>query len=301
MTGNSRGIVLLSLAANLAIALSKLTGALFTASTALLAEAVHSFADCGNQLLLLYGQTAASKSPDRRFPLGYGREAFFWSFLVALLLFSMGGIYSLYEGYHKIASPQPIRNPFIGILILLVAICFESAPFIACIKKIRKEIRFLGIWRWMKNTTNTDLLVIFLEDSAAILGSSIALVFISLSIWTNSSYWDGVGSMVIGGLLITVAIILGKEIKALLVGEAPSYNYRSAVEEIVTEIAPSMRVLRFIALQVGINQVMVAYKLHPGRLKSAKSLIDIINQIEEAVKEAYPEIKWQFVEPDYHA
>lgn len=299
--GGSTKVILISLAANIGIALAKLGGALFTGSAALMAEAVHSFADCGNQGLLLYGQRAAARPISEKHPIGHGREAFFWSFVVALLLFSMGGLFSLYEGWHKLHATEAVTSPLWGAGILLVAVVLEGISFRACLKEVQAQNPHGSIFAWMRKTTSADLLVIFLEDFAALIGLALALISLTLTWLTNDPVWDAIGSMAIGLLLVGTACLLAREVKSLLIGEAPSMDYEAALAPLVAEHIPGGRILRLIALQSGIGQVMLSYKLHPGTLERTHDLITSINALERAAKVQFPEIRWQFVEPDFEA
>lgn len=299
--GGSAKVIIISLCANIGIAISKLAAALFTGSAALLAESVHSFADCGNQGLLLYGQKAAKLGVSKQYPMGRSKEGFFWSFVVALLLFSMGGVFSLYEGWHKISHPEPISYPWVGIGVLIIAVILESVSFYACLKEVRKENTFGSLGAWIRRTTSADLLVIFLEDFAALLGLVIALAALLVAWATNNSFFDGLGSMSIGILLIGVAIVLAREVKSLLIGEAPAFDYETAVGNLVNRFIPGGRILRFIALQVGTHEVQLSYKISPGHVTHVKELIDGINALEKTVREKFPEVVWQFVEPDFEA
>ncbi len=297
----SKKVILISLAANIGIALAKLGGALFTGSAALMAEAVHSFADCGNQGLLLYGQHAAARPITKRHPIGHGREVFFWSFVVALLLFSMGGLFSLYEGWHKLHAIEEVASPELGAGILLVAVVLEGISFRACLREVRSQNPHGSIFAWMRNTTSADLLVIFLEDLAALIGLCLAFASLLLTWLTRDPVWDAIGSMAIGVLLVATACVLAREVKSLLIGEAPSTDYEAALAPLVETHIPGGRILRLIALQTGIGQVMLSYKLHPGSLERTADLITSINALERAVKAQFPEIRWQFVEPDIEA
>lgn len=300
-SGGSVKVIIIALFANLGIALSKLTGAIISGSASMLAEAIHSFVDCANQALLLIGNKAAAKTPSERHPLGYGREAFFWSFIVAIMLFSLGGVFSIYEGAHKLSSHEPVESPIIVVAILLVAIGLESYSFKACLNEVRAKNRFGSLWTWFKKTTEAELLVIFTEDLAALLGLVFALVCVSLAWFTGNMMWDAAGSILVGVLLVIVAVALSLEIKSLIIGEAPSMDIRPAVEAIVSERIPGGRVLTFLALQTGASEMMVSYKISPGSLNDVTRLIDSINDVEAEVKNRFPEVKWQFVEPDHHA
>lgn len=297
--GGSKKVIILSLCANFGIALSKLGGALFTGSAALMAEAVHSFSDCGNQALLLYGGHTAKRAPTDKFPLGRGKEMFFWSFVVALLLFSMGGAFSLYEGLHKISSPEPLNHPVVGIVILLIAVVLEGISFKACYDEVKKVNRYPSLWQWVKHTMAADLLVIFLEDLAALLGLCFALAALLLAWATGNTMWDGIGSCVIGVLLVAVAIVLAREVKSMLIGERPSSDYEGALRVILKTVMPEARIIRVIALQQAVDAVLLAYKIHPGAAKAdLHETIEAVNRFEEKVRLEYPEIKWQFAELD---
>ncbi|MBF0633360.1 MAG: cation diffusion facilitator family transporter [Nitrospinae bacterium] len=298
--GGSVKVIIIALFANLGIALSKLVGAIISGSASLLAEAIHSFVDCTNQALLLVGNKAASKAPSIKHPLGYGREAFFWSFIVAILLFSLGGVFSVYEGIHKLSSHEPMESPLLVVIILLIAIGLESYSFKACINEVKHKNRFGSLWAWFKKTTEAELLVIFTEDLAALLGLIFALVCVSVAWATGNPLWDAIGSIMVGVLLVSVALLLSVEIKSLIIGEAPSIDLRPAVESIVSEKIPGGRVLALLALQTGASEIMLSYKITPGSMTNVKSLIDSINEVEAEVKSRFPEVKWQFVEPDNH-
>lgn len=299
MAGGSTKVILISLGANFGIALSKLAGAMFTGSAALMAESVHSFSDCGNQGLLLYGQYAGKKPPTAKHPLGKSKETFFWSFVVALLLFSVGGMFSIYEGLHKINHPEPLAYPFVGIAILLVACALEGYSCWMCLKEVEKQNTYGSLWRWVRRTTSADLLVILLEDLAAMLGLIFALVALMVAWISGNTFWDGVGSVMIGTLLIVVAVILAREVKSLLLGEAPADSFQPQAEILLQEVIPGARLLRFIALQQGVGSVLVAYKVQPPEnLTDVSEAIACINRYEQRMREVFPEIHWQFAELD---
>lgn len=299
MAGGSAKVIIISLCANMGIAGAKLAASFYTGSAALMAESVHSFSDCGNQALLLYGGKAARRAVTPTHPLGYGREMFFWSFVVALLLFSMGGIFSIYEGLHKISHPEPLDAPFVGIAVLAFAIALESFSFWACIKEIRHVNTHPTLWQWVRKTTAADLLVIFLEDLAALLGLIFALAALLASWATGDGLWDGMGSCVIGVLLIAVAVVLAREVKSLLIGEAPAADYKASLRPLLEQAMPGARILTLIALQQGSDAVMLSYKIHPGTTDvTLGSAIERLNIFEGQVRKRHPEVKWQFAEFD---
>jgi cation diffusion facilitator family transporter len=295
----STKVILIAMMANLGIAVAKFIGAYFSKSSALLAEAIHSVVDTTNQVLLLFGEKASKKPPDDKHPLGYGRESFFWSFVVSILLFSLGGLFAIYEGVHKLAEPEPMHYPMLVIGILIFGILLEGYSFYACLKEVRETNPFHNLWTWFRKTTSAGLLVIFTEDAGALVGLMIATVCVSLSWALDNPAFDAYGSILIGGLLVGLAILLAREIKSLIIGEAPSKNYRPHIESLVRSHIPSSRVLRYLALQTGDGEVLISFKISPGNIEDVSQLIKTINQIEDQIQQQFPEIKWQFVEPDF--
>lgn len=301
MSSGSSKVILIAMMANLSIAVAKFVGAYFSKSSALFAEAIHSVVDTSNQLLLLFGEKSSKKKPDESHPLGYGRETFFWSFVVAILLFSLGGLFAIYEGIHRLANPEPIHKPMLALAILGFSILLEGYSFYVCLSVIREKNPFPDLWTWFRKTTSAGLLVIFTEDAGALVGLMIATVCISLSWWLDDPAFDAYGSILIGCLLVGLAILLAREIKSLIIGEAPSKDYRPHIESLVRGHIPNSRVLRFLALQTGDGEVLISFKITPGNITDVSQLIDAINQIESQIRVQFPEIKWQFVEPDTQA
>ena len=295
----STKVIVIALIANLGIALAKFIGAYFSKSSALLAEAIHSVVDTTNQILLLVGSKSSQRKPDDSHPLGYGRETFFWSFVVTILLFSMGGLFAIYEGVHKLKDPEAMHNPALAIGILVFSILLEGFSFYACLKEVRATNPYPDLWTWFRKTTSAGLLVIFTEDAGALVGLLIATVCVSLSWALDNPALDAYGSIMIGCLLVFLAVLLGREIKSLLIGEAPGKDYRPHIESLVRGYIPNSRVLRFLAIQTGDGEVMISFKITPGNIESVSELIRTINQIEDQIQNQFPEIRWQFVEPDY--
>jgi len=285
--------------ANLGIAVAKFVGAYFSKSSALLAEAIHSVVDTTNQVLLLLGDKFSKRPPDDSHPLGYGREIFFWSFVVSILLFSLGGLFAIYEGIHKLSEPEPMHNPKLALGILGFSILLEGYSFYACLKEVRETNSFHNLWTWFRKTTSAGLLVIFTEDAGALVGLTIATICVSLSWILDNPAFDAYGSILIGCLLVVLAILLTREIKSLIVGEAPSKNYRPHIESLVRSHISGSRVLRFLALQTGDGEVLISFKITPGNIEDVSQLIKSINQIEEEIGKQFPEIRWHFVEPDF--
>src|ERR1044071_5194649 len=199
MAGESTGEIIKSLAVNVIIAVSKGVAAVLTGSGAMLAETLHSFADCGNQLLLLQGVRATRRPPDRAHPFGYGRAMYFYSFIVALLLFFGGGVFSVYEGVHKLEHPEPVEDTGIALIILLVSIALEGWSTLGNIRAMNQRRGSLGFYRYLRETKDSDLIVVFGENSAAVLGLLFAIAALGLAHETADSRWDAIGSIAIGG------------------------------------------------------------------------------------------------------
>src|SRR5688572_4326146 len=212
--------ILYALGANLAIAAAKTAAAIFTGSSSMLAEAIHSYADAGNQGLLLWGMKQAKRPPTPDYPLGYGKAVFFWSFIVALVLFSLGGLFSLYEGWHKLAHPEPLSYAWVAVGILVFGLAAETVSLRACLAEVNKLRNGRSLWRWFRESRHSELVVVLGEDLAALLGLALALAAVLFTMWTGNPAWDALGSMAIGVVLIVVAIGIAVEIKGLLIGQS---------------------------------------------------------------------------------
>ncbi|HSR98145.1 MAG TPA: cation diffusion facilitator family transporter [Kofleriaceae bacterium] len=296
--GGSTGEILKSLAVNVIIAVSKGVAAFITGSGAMLAETLHSFADCGNQLLLLKGVRATRKPPDREHPLGYGRNMYFYSFIVALLLFFGGGVFSIYEGVHKIEHPEPVGDVMIALIILFVSIALEGWSTLGNIKVMNQRRGKTPFLRYLRETKDSDLIVVFGENSAAVLGLVLAMVALILAYETGDGRWDAVGSLAIGVVLVGVATFLAREVKSLLVGEAADAQLLQSFNELA-EIDPNVeRVLNVLTLQQGPGEIVVAAKLKFRSGMDTDGLVEAINAFERALKQRIPEVRWSFIEPD---
>jgi cation diffusion facilitator family transporter len=290
--------VLYALGANFAIALAKSAGAAYTGSSAMLAEAIHSFADCGNQGLLLWGMRRAGKAPTADHPLGFGKAVYFWSFIVALMLFSMGGLFSIYEGSHKLGSPEPMKDAWVALAILGFGIVAESVSLWGALREIDKERGQRGYWAWFRVSRTSALVVIFGEDLAALGGLVLAFAFIVVATVTGNPMWDALGSIAIGVLLVLVAVLVGKEVAALLVGQSADPLVERALEQHLVARPEVQRVLKLITQQLG-PDVMVAVKAVMAPQGSERGLVDAINRVERSLRESFPQIRWCFFEPDH--
>lgn len=293
--------ILQSLAVNTAIAVFKGGAAFYTGSGALLAETIHSFADCGNQLLLLLGVKHAGKRPDAQHPLGYGRSLYFWSFMVALLLFVGGGVFSIYEGIHKLQHPEPVENVWVGVAILAFSLLLEGWSTISNIRELDKRRGKVPFFRYLRETKDSDLIVVFGENSAATLGLFFALASLGLAHFTHDGRWDAAGSLVIGVVLVGVALFLAIEVKSLLVGEAADAHIDQCARDAVKRSEHLREVLNVITIQQGPGEVLLACKVRVDPKLSADQVCEALNAFERDLRTRCPEVRWSFIEPDLEA
>jgi len=296
--GESTGEILKSLAVNVVIACAKGVAAFLSGSGAMLAETLHSFADCGNQLLLLRGVRSARRPADASHPLGYGRALYFYSFIVALLLFFGGGVFSINEGVHKILHPEAVSSITIALAILLFSLLLEGWSCWGNIREINKRRGDKHFVRYLRDTKDSDLIVVFGENSAAVLGLLFALAALLLARETGDGRYDGIGSLAIGLVLVGVATFLAREVKSLLVGEAADPAVEAHVAA-VAEADPNVeRVIRVLTVQQGPGEIIVAAKLCFKAGLETNQLVEVINDFERRLKERAPEVRWSFIEPD---
>ena len=290
--------ILFALGANFAIAVTKYIAAFVTNSGSMLAEAVHSTADCGNQLLLLVGLRAAKRPPSADFPLGYGKETYFWSFIVALMLFSVGGLFSVYEGWHKLHAPEELSYPLLALGVLAFGIAAESFSTWGCLREVNKERGTRSLWQWFRTSRNAELLVILGEDLAALFGLTLAFAAVTAAWVTGNPMWDALGSIAIGVLLIVVAILVGVEVKAMLVGQGVDPTVHDEMLRALQAQPQVEKVFNLITLQMG-PDVMVAIKAKMKPAGSEMALIKAINQSEAEFRRLYPQVAFLFFEPDH--
>ena len=295
--GDSTRAILYALGANFAIFATKLFAAVLTTSGAMMAEAVHSLADCGNQTLLLWGLKRSKRPPTPDFPLGFGKAIYFWSFLVALMLFSVGGMFSLYEGLHKLQHPEPLRLPWLAVGVLAFGIVAESYSMWGCLREVNKSRGDQSLWRWFRDSRQSELIVIFGEDLAALFGLSFALVAILLTMATGNPAYDAYGTLGIGVLLIVVAVFISVEVKALLIGQSADPALDHQLRTLIEQQPEVKRVFNLITLQLG-NDVMLAAKIELATNGSMEEACAAINRVEVEVRRQHPQIRFSFVEPD---
>jgi cation diffusion facilitator family transporter len=295
--GSSAKAILYAFFANLGIAITKTAAAIYTNSGSMLAEAIHSFADCANQVLLFLGLKQSEKPPTPEHPLGYGKVTYFWSFVVALMLFSLGGLFSIYEGWHKLHEPEPLNRVWIALVVLGVAILLESASLFGCLNEIRKVRRGRPFRDWLKHTRNAELVVVLGEDIAALLGLVIAFVFVALAGSTGDTRYDAAGSIAIGVVLILVAAFIAVRIRTLLIGKSAEPELERRIDALISADPAILRLLNTITLQMG-PQVVLAAKIQMQPGLSIEAAVEHINALERRIKETCPEVGWCFVEPD---
>ena len=296
-TGGTRAVVA-ALAANLGIAITKFVAFAFTGSSSMLAEAVHSVADTGNQGLLLLGGRRAQKRRDREHQFGYGPERYFYAFVVSLVLFSVGGVFAMFEGITKIAHPHRVDQPAIAFAVLGVAIVLESLSF----RTAKRESAHLkGDQSWasfIRHTKNPELPVVLLEDTAALIGLVFALGGVGLSVLTGNARWDGGGTLAIGALLVTVAVVLSIETKSLLIGESAAPDVEERIIGALTAGPEVDRVIHMRTLHLGPDELLVAAKIAVAHDDTAAEVARGIDAAERRVREAVPIAKIIYLEPD---
>ena len=286
-----------ALGANFSIFLAKAFAAFVTGSGAMLAEAVHSLADCGNQVLLLVGLKNAKRPPTPDHPLGQGKAIYLWSFLVALLLFSVGGAFSIYEGIHKLGSPEPLKWPWLAIGVLGFGIVAESFSMWGCLREVNKARGRHSLWTWFRESRQSELIVIFGEDLAALLGLVLALLAVVLTAITGNPLFDAIGTLAIGVLLVVIALFIAIEVKALLIGQGVDPEVKAEILRFLDARPEIARVFNLVTLQLG-QDVMVAVKAEMSRDLSTRGVVDAINAVEKDLKAKFPEVRWSFFEPD---
>jgi len=289
--------VLYALFANTAIAVAKGFAAILTGSGAMMAEAIHSVADAGNQLLLILGLRQTRKAPTADHPLGFGKSIYFWSFLVAVILFSVGGMFSLYEGTHKLMHPEPLSYPWVAISVLIFAIVAESISLWGCMREVNKERKGRNIIQWFRNSRSSALIVVFGEDIAALLGLIFALVAISLTFITGDPLWDALGTIAIGALLLIIAVFVAVEVKDLLIGQSVDPDTLEEMQAFLGWRSEIREVYSVLTMQFG-PDAMVAVKARMVPTGSERDMVAAINRVEQDFKSRFPMTAWLFFEPD---
>jgi cation diffusion facilitator family transporter len=300
-SGGTRAIVA-ALLANLGIALTKFIAWALTFSSSMLAEAIHSVADSGNQALLLIGGRRARRGATAQHPFGYGRERYIYAFIVSIVLFSVGGLFALYEAYHKAAHPTPIESwHWLPVIVLAVAIVLETFSFRTAIQE-SNHVRGNASWKdFVRHAKAPELPVVLLEDLAALVGLILALFGVGMTLITDNGMWDAVGTAAIGVLLVTVATILAIEMKSLLVGESAAVEHQAAIERAITEGGEVDRVIHMKTLHLGPDELLVAVKVAVRHDDTAADVARHIDAIEERIRDAVPIARAIYLEPDLYS
>jgi cation diffusion facilitator family transporter len=302
MSSNSEGstkAIFYALGANFGIAVSKFAAAMWTGSGSMLAEAIHSTADCINQLLLLLGMREAKRPESEDHPLGHHRAAYFWSMVVALLLFFMGGAFSVYEGIERLGHPQPLQNGFVAMIVLGVAVALESFSLAGAMREIRKTSGGKSFLRWFRESRESELMVVAGEDIAALAGLALAFVAVVATVLTGNPQWDALGTLCVGVVLMVVAIAVMIEVKSLIVGESVAPELRVEIEAFVAAQPEVNQVLNVITLAWG-ERIVIAVKARMAEAETitGAEMVRRINIVEERMQARFPAARWVFFEPD---
>ena len=298
-TGGGKAIIA-ALLANLGIAIAKFVGFLVSGSSSMLAESVHSLADTGNQGLLLLGGRKARKSADATHPFGYGRERYVYAFVVSIILFSVGGVFSIYEGIDKLKNPHELEMPIVPIIILIVAIGLESFSLRTAIRE-SNLVRGKQSWiQFVRHAKAPELPVVLLEDCAALLGLAFALAGVSLTVATGDANWDAIGTLAIGVLLIAVAVILGAETKSLLVGEGANADDAVRIRNAINEHDSVEALIHMKTLYLGPDELLVAAKIAFSAKMRLSDVATEINAVEASIRAAVPVARVIYLEPDIY-
>jgi cation diffusion facilitator family transporter len=290
--------ILAALGANLGIAVAKFVAFAFTGSASMMAEGVHSIADSGNQGLLILGGSRSRRASTRQHPFGYGRERFFYAFVVAVVLFTVGALFSLYEGWHKITDPHDIEEPIWAFAVLGLGILLEGYSFRTAIKESNRTRGHQSWVSYIRRSRAPELPVVILEDFAALIGLVIALVCVAIAVLTGNGIWDGVGSIAIGVLLAFVAVVLAVETKSMLIGESAVSEIEKKIREELESVAEVDRVIHLRTLHVGPEDLLVAAKIAVTHDDTAAEVARGIDAAEARIREAVPAARHIYIEPD---
>ena len=298
-SGGNRAIIA-ALLANLGIAVTKFIAFAFSGSSSMLAEGVHSLADTSNQGLLLLGGRQSRKKADENHPFGFGRERYVYAFVVSIILFSIGGVFSLYEGYEKLHDPHPLENAWLPIVVLLVAIGLEGFSFRTAIKESNHVRGKQGWVEFIRRAKAPELPVVLLEDFAALIGLVLALLGVSLTIITGNSVFDAIGTLCIGVLLVLVAIVLGIETKSLLVGEGANPADTVAIRDAINAHPKVEALIHMKTLYLGPEELLIGAKIGFAKSDQLIAVANSINEVEAAIREVVPIARVIYIEPDVY-
>lgn len=286
--------------ANSGIAVAKLVGYFITGAASMMAEAVHSFADAGNQALLLFGGARARREATEEHPFGYGRERYFWAFVVALIIFMLGSVYAIYEGVHKLQHPEPLSNPLVAVGILTIGLGLEGWSFRTAIVEANAIRGSASWWEFIRHTKKAELPVVLLEDLGALIGLAVALAGVGLATATGDGRFDAMGSIVIGVLLGLIAIVLAVEMQSLLVGESAKANVVAKIRKALEDSDDITRIIHMRTVHLGPDELLVAAKVELSHDLKVSELADRINDAEAAIRAVVPIARLIFLEPDVY-
>jgi cation diffusion facilitator family transporter len=307
MSHGSKKVILLALGANFGIAVAKFVAFLLTQSSSMLAESIHSVADTGNQLLLLLGMNKASRAPDEDHPFGYKMESYFWSFIVALMLFSLGGLFAIYEAFHKLhelhaalaAGETPtMRNPSVAIGVLLVSIALEGYSWFAATREVNRTRGNKTMMQFIKRSKSTEIIVIWMEDTGALVGLLLALGGVGLTLATGNPYWDVYATFAIGGLLVVIAFMVSRETKSLLIGESADKEDLKEIAKLVDETPGVVSLMNMRSMQLGDDEFMVTLKIQWEGDLLISDVAGRTNELEDRIRAQSPWARYIIVEPD---
>lgn len=298
--GGGTTAVLAALAANLGVAASKFVAFAFTGSSSLLAEAIHSVADSGNQVLLLVGGKRAKRARTPEHPFGYGRERYFYGFVVSVVLFTLGSLFALYEGWHKVNDPHPVESPVWAFAVLVVAIGLESFSFRTAVRMGNRERHGQSWVSYVRRAKAPELPIVLLEDFAALIGLVLALCGVTAAVLTGDGVWDGVGTLCIGVLLGVIAVTLAVETKSMLIGESAGGEVARRITEALTAEDEVERVIHLRTLHLGPDELLVGAKIAVRHDETAAGVAHGIDAAERRVREAVPIARVIYLEPDLY-
>ena len=290
--------VLAALAANVGIAVTKFGAYAITGSSSMLSEAIHSLADSGNQVLLLVGGRRAKQVADEKHQFGYGRVRYVYAFVVSIVLFCLGGLFSIYEGWHKIRDPEELTSPSVAFVVLGIAIVLEGLSFRTAVREANRSRGSASLFRFVRDARQPELPVVLLEDAGALVGLVLALLGVTLAVVTGDARWDGVGALSIGSLLLVIAVFLALEMSSMLVGESAVPAQTAAIRAALESEPLVSRVIHLRTLHTGPDEILVAAKIAVDHDDTASAVAAAIDGAERRIRETVAEARWIYLEPD---
>jgi cation diffusion facilitator family transporter len=295
--GGTKAVVA-ALAANVGIAITKFGAFFITGSSSMLSEAIHSVADSGNQVLLLLGGKRAQREADDQHQFGYGRTRYVYAFVVSIVLFCLGGLFSIYEGWHKIHDPEKLNDPLVAFVVLGIAIVLEGFSFRTAVREANRSRGERSLVRFVRDARQPELPVVLLEDFGALIGLVFALLGVTLAVVTGDARWDGVGALAIGSLLLVIAVFLALEMSSMLIGESAVPEQTDAIRAALESEPLVQSVIHLRTLHTGPDEILVAAKIAVLHDESAAKVAEAIDGAEVRIREAVPQARWIYLEPD---